>query len=300
MLCWGLGAAASPKIAGKFQPVPEIFKEIRIQTGKRCEGVADAALIKSGATNCILGDTNAAPTFFILGDSHARMWTTGLDVLAKKYKMQGIALTYAGCTPIIGFSSPLNSKNCPETTNASIDYIIESPVKNVVLSGRWFLPQKRIHGKHSISSQEFYIRLTPILEKLNSAGKKIYFLYDVPELSHYNLILEKLLEARHSSEKNIYMTIPVTERLKQQQFAKGIELLQKKYHFITLDPTQTMLDKAGNMLIIDQSHPIYRDDNHLTDYGSIHFREVFLPLIQDILAKQQTAAPENTQPVTLQ
>jgi len=301
VLCWGLGAAASNKIAGKFQPVPELLRGIQVTAGERCEGIGkDVSLIKSGATNCILGDTSSKPSFFVLGDSHARMWTTGLDVLAKEYQMQGIALSYSSCTPIFEFA-PLNYNHCPDAIDTAIDYIINSSTQNVILLGRWSAAVKILNDENTEHGLPiFYTKPSKILKKPTTARKNIYFVYDVPELADRKIPFNKLLESLRNPQDSLYVTIPYAQKFERQQFARGIENLQKKYHFITLDPTQTMLDKTGSMLIIEHSHPIYLDDNHLTDYGSIRFRKVFLPLIQDIIAAQQTAAPENTQPATLQ
>jgi len=298
--CWSLGAAASQSAFGKFHPVPEVFREIYATAGERCEGVGkNTLLIKSGTTNCILGDVNSEPSFFVLGDSHARMWTSGLDVLGKEHKFQGIALSYSGCTPIFDYAS-LKHNHCPKAISAAIEYITESSIKNIILIGRWSAPLKVLARDDLNGSQSFYEKLSQVLEKLTEAGKTVYFIHDIPELESRNIILNKLLEAHNNSEKNVYVTIPSRQTIEHQSFINSIKFLQEKYYFSTLDPIQQMLDISGKMLLIEQSHPIYYDADHLTDYGSIRFREVFLPLIQDILAKQQTDTPENTQPVTLQ
>jgi len=295
VLCWGIGAATSPRVFGKFQLIPETFRSLQAAAGERCEGIGkDTSLIKSGTTNCILGDTNAAPSFFILGDSHARMWTTGLDLLGKEYQFQGIALAYSSCTPISGYiQSKEYSSHCPEAINAAIDYIAQSPTQNIVLVGYWSYAIQVINNDNATNGQKiFYQKLSQILEKLKAAGKNIYFIYDIPELAHQKIIINKLLEVQRDGLKNAYITIPHSQKLERQQFAEGIKKLQIRYNFITLDPSQTMLDPAGNMLLIEHANPIYYDNNHLTDYGSIRFREVFMPLIKNILAKQQAVITE--------
>jgi len=131
----------------------------------------------------------------------------------------------------------------------------------------------------------FLQKFSPTLEKLSAAGKSVYFMHDVPKLTDKKIILKKLLEIRHTPEKDYYLTIPLTQKTEEQKFAKTIEGLQKKYNFKILDPKLKYFTAQDKIIIIKDSEFIYSDDNHLTDFGSLHFREVFLPLMQDILEK---------------
>jgi len=102
------------------------------------------------------------------------------------------------------------------------------------------------------------------------------------------------LEIQCNPEKDSYVNVPYAQRLERQQFDKGIEALRKKYHFITFDPSQTVLDETENMLRIERGRPLYLDDNHLNDFGSMYFRKAFLPFIQNILADRQKNSQRHT------
>jgi len=301
LFCWGAGKTASSGAAERLQPIPNIFKEAFSLGSMNCAEVQESALIKAGKANCILGNPHTEPSFFIIGDSHATMWTPALDLLAKEHDLQGIALAYSACTPIWEFKNP-DRERCSEITAASLEYIANHPIKNVILSGRWFMAIKHLDNDTNNPSV-FYKKLSIVLEKLTAAEKAVYFMHDVPELknrSNKSFILKKLLESHHNPERNIYIEIPTSQILEHSQFIQQIKNLQQKYPFMTLDPFKIMLDKENKMLMVEKLKPTYYDGDHLSNFGSLHFREVFLPLIQDILAKQQTDTPENTQPVTLQ
>jgi len=280
-LCWGAGKAASSRTAEKFQPTPYIFKEA-FSIGMNCAEVQEVALIKSGKTNCILGNPSTEPSFFIIGDSHAMMWTPGLDLLAKEHNLQGIALAYSACTPIWKFEHP-DRKHCSEITDATLEYIVSSPIKNIVLSGYWFMAMEKLDN--TINPSIFYEKLSAVLEKLSIADKTVYFMHDVPELknpSNKSFILKKILESHHNPGKNIYIEIPNSQVIEHKQFVLQIENLQQKYFFMTLDPFQMMLDKENKMLIVEKLKPTYYDGDHLSNFGSLHFREVFLPLMKNM------------------
>ena len=75
--------------------------------GARCEGDPSLQAIRDGKGGCNLGATTAsAPVFAILGDSHARMWTSAFDELAHERRQYGIGLTYSSCVPLLDVVPP--------------------------------------------------------------------------------------------------------------------------------------------------------------------------------------------------
>jgi len=282
-MCWCLGAISSERISGKFRPVPDVFKEISKPSGGRCEGKRDIELIKKGETNCIIGASNTTPDFFIIGDSHARMWSTGLELLGKEYGLQGIVLAYSSCPPILGFAYS-HRMDCLAIFDATLNYVIESDIQNVALAGRWHYLINDFYKNISADPYDvFSQKFSQTLEKLSAAGKHVYFVHDIPRLENEKIVLNKLMEIRNNPEKYYYSTISFEQGMKEHKFSKTIENLRKKYNFKIIDPRPEFFDEQGRVLIIKDSKLIYSDDNHLTDFGSLNFRKVFLPLMQDIL-----------------
>jgi len=155
VMCWCLGVLSSERISGKFRPIPDVFKKTSEAAGWRCEGKRDIELIKTGKTNCILGASNTDPTFFILGDSHARMWSAGLDSLGQEYGVQGIALTYSSCPPILGYAYS-HRMDCLEIFDTALNYVIESKIQNIVLAGRWYSLIRDFNKNGSPSSHDIF------------------------------------------------------------------------------------------------------------------------------------------------
>jgi len=300
LLCGVLGVAASGRVSGNFQPLPGVFKDISLELDKTCERERSIEVIQLGQANCILGDSSIEPSFFVLGDSHAWMWSTALDALAKEHQLQGITLAYAGCMPVFDFYLDNQYKDCLKLFPESLQYIIKSPIKNVIIISRWNNAVKILDHNNTANPSAFINSLSQVLDKLTAAGKTVYIVHNTPELINTPFVLESFLKARNSPEKNIYCEIPYQQSLKLQQINKAIEKLKSKYNFTTITPSLIMQNDKNKVLVIHDSKPIYTDDNHLTAFGSLHFRDVFLPVIKDILAQQQNATRKDTQPATLQ
>ncbi|KAG1257306.1 hypothetical protein G6F65_015960 [Rhizopus arrhizus] len=142
--CWALGYGAQRVgEAGQpfAQPLPQAIITLGADTlatpGARCEGNPSLQTIRDGKGGCALGDADAgAPAFAILGDSHARMWTSALDVLAYEQQQPGIGLTYSSCVPLAGVVPPTR-RECVDITDAALDYLVRSPIKRIVIAGYW-------------------------------------------------------------------------------------------------------------------------------------------------------------------
>jgi len=128
-----------------------------------------------------------------------------------------------------------------------------------------------------------------MVEQLILAGKNVYFLHDVPVLQNKDIILMELVNARHNPKEDVNIRVGISSenKLTQEIIIEEVERLKQKYPFKVIDSGAKISDVVGNALIVERASPIYLDNHHLTDYGSLRFREIFLPLIHDILAEQQ-------------
>ncbi|WP_454678058.1 acyltransferase family protein [Achromobacter marplatensis] len=290
--CWALGYGAQRVgEAGQpfAQPLPQAIITLGADTlatpGARCEGNPSLQTIRDGKGGCALGDADAgAPAFAILGDSHARMWTSALDVLAYEQQQPGIGLTYSSCVPLAGVVPPTR-RECVDITDAALDYLVRSPIKRIVIAGYWTDAAETVtelrDGQAEPGRSLFYTGLDRTLARLSKAGKTIDLVLDVPELPSDRTPYGKVIESLRHGGEAVYGPTLAQHQLRQQAVNADIEALRTKYGFTVLDPA-ALLCSAPGCLVADHGRTLYRDKHHLTDAGTRRFREALAPVFQPL------------------
>jgi len=281
LLCWGTGATFKRIVA--LQPTApallEFNRETSIIPGIKCEGKTSPDIIADGMAGCVLGNANLGidkSQFIILGDSHARMWADGLNILGEEHKKSVLMLAYSGCTPLLDYVAPTR-KECVDIFKNTLGYAIKSPIKNVVLGGYW------IYAMESMSNNEsFYSSLEKTVLKLKEAEKNVYILRDIPELESELALRDKFIENLRTSGNSTL--ISATNYQKRQLGVNTIiNELSIKYSIFILDPTllTCKIETAeGGCMVAKNGRTLYRDKHHLTDDASITFRKIFDPLFK--------------------
>lgn len=288
VLCWALGYGTQriADVGRPFaQPLPQAMIELGSDTlstpGARCEGDPSLQAIRDGKGGCNLGATTAsAPVFAILGDSHARMWTSAFDELAHERRQYGIGLTYSSCVPLLDVVPPTRHE-CVDITDAAIDYLIRSPIEHVAIAGYWTDAAETVttlrNDPRDPAHSLFYIGLDRTLARLTAAGKKVYLLRDVPELATNRTPYTNVIQSLREGGDPVYGPSISEHRSRQRAVDADIDSLQRKYHFTVLDPASLLCSNNG-CLVAEQGRTLYRDKHHLTDSSARRIREVLLPV----------------------
>jgi len=287
--CYGTGLLAQ-RIVTKGSPikqpllpaVQQLDKDVSVKPGLACEGKPELDLIRAGAAGCPLGvNAGRAPQFALAGDSHARMWTAGADLLAQERGIKGIALTFAGCVPMLDAVPPTRPL-CLRITEAVMDYLAKSPIDRIILAGYWVGTDEafsdlrgapRAEGESILSAG-----LERTLQKLSRPGRQIFLMLDVPLLASNRMPFEKAM--RSMRERGAEQMGPTMShhRARQHKVETEIRALQDKYGFTILDPAPFLCDERG-CLVAEDGHTLYRDKHHLTDGGATRLREVLAPAL---------------------
>lgn len=88
---------------------------------------------------CRLGDTNAAPDFILLGDSHAMGLQAVVSALLKENGRAGYLLAHQGCPflPDMPAATP-SPEQCRHFTAQSLAFLQDHPaIRNIMLAARW-------------------------------------------------------------------------------------------------------------------------------------------------------------------
>jgi len=256
----------------------EFAKETNATPGARCEGNAAIDAIRAGQS-CILGDTTLAdtPAFVILGDSHARMWAEGLDALGKETRQSILMLAYSSCTPILNYVSPTR-RACATIIKEALDAVIHSPIKQVVLAGYWVDAMENIKCPEDTSPQLFQAWLEETVSVLHSAGKSVYFLFDIPELEFESTPRQAFIQSLRTPEASIAPITLASHEKRQIEITAAITALQSFYDINFPYPDMHLCSNAM-CLVAERGRTLYRDKHHLTDAASRRFRKIFESLL---------------------
>lgn len=250
----------------------------------------------------------------MVGDSHGDHWTPGLLAL-KDTPLSHLLFVNrwkaGGCPPLLGMRS-YNDKDikdpekCIRFQSGWIEHVAEDErIKTVLLASRGPL---YVHGrgfgierftweiedaknpalKHGPALLEGYVRT---IDRMLAAGKRIVFLVDTPELGFEatSCILRRPLTLAPQPESFDLCAVPRTVvDARQKDYRVIIASLQKKYpQVLFVDPTPLLCDTEYCYAKKD-GHLLYRDDDHLSLFGSTTLMKQLAPQILEWL---ESSAP---------
>ncbi|HGM4923238.1 TPA: acyltransferase family protein [Serratia marcescens] len=178
---------------GATQPVSRAVVQAEAD---KLERVADKCLIGQGHTSystesvCLDSSKNAG--IALLGDSHAASLRGGVDHYAKRHQMSVYQLTKATCPMLIGVfrtmnAYPSHATECAEYNAKALDFVINNPkIKSVIIAASWdsgIINDNEGYsapGKQLPKIEALTLGIKNVVEKLNSAGKSVVLIEDVP------------------------------------------------------------------------------------------------------------------------
>jgi peptidoglycan/LPS O-acetylase OafA/YrhL len=277
---WACGAAGK-HIAEEGWPIrmptPQLVLQLendqRATPGIRCEGSDDPAVIHQDGGGCLVGTGTGAPRFALLGDSHARMYTEGVDMLMREHQDRAIVMARSSCVPAIGIEPPTR-RECRDLTQASLDFLVRSDIPLVILAGYWTdLAQDDDRARLLAQGLE-----TTIVN-LRASGKRIVLLMDIPELSDDRQAYRAALHSAREGGNPIFGQMLDEHIEAQARIYLHLKTIAKKHELTTIDPADSLCSTNG-CLIANQGRALYRDKHHITDETAIQYRKIFLPLFK--------------------
>lgn len=240
------------------------------------------------------------PSAIIIGDSHAPRIYSGLKDL---YLSKGISLGLfgggGGCPPLLNVISKDNpgkdTRHCLERTNRALLRILkEDSIREVILASRgplyttgqgfgnfsgdkyrsWTLHLKGQKQGLRTNSDVYEIALNKTIGALLKAGKKVTFLYDVPELG-FNI--KRCANTRPISIASKVMTPCAVEKEKflerNREFKTMTERVFNRYKDVrVIDLAEALCDskycygaKDGVLFYTDDDHLSYRGAKFVTE-----------------------------------
>ena len=240
---------------------------------------------------CRIGVVDAHATFLVWGDSHAQALFEVIHNAARKDGLAGYHGSRGACPPIPGYQ-PLRTgffAACPAFNRMMLEEIDQRRPQLVILVGRWSGYGLASDGLRQDSStdqlisgqsrEELAILLADNVNRLRARGSKIALVDEPPYPNQLNPgeLGIAVWRQKYSLEK---VGITVDEYLTRNQFWTD---LRQKAPFLN-----TLQIKQSDALCSDNWCPaaingqlVYRDGNHLSNYGARELEPAFRKLLRD-------------------
>lgn len=260
-----------------------------------------AKLCEVGAT-----DSNQRLQFLVVGDSHANSLMPLIEEMAASHGINGLYAMYNGCPPLLGIYryDTSDMHKCNEFNEYVLSQLIDRNISTVLLVGRWsFYSELRMIrpldknmerpsnwltlGKPDIdvSRQGFKEGLSKMVNRA-SKGRTVWIMKQSP-LQH-NKMSPRFLASRHwLGEKVESLGVSIDEHIQHQAFANttiDTMVANGGGNVTSLDPTAYLCGKNPDYPTICsavlEGGSVYRDDDHLSTYGTKYLRPLLLPFFE--------------------
>jgi peptidoglycan/LPS O-acetylase OafA/YrhL len=243
-------------------------------------------------TYTILGNKSKIPQLAIWGDSHARALVGGLDDIAKTNNSSFFMMAVGGKVALQYIYRKTDTDTLMHyISKRALEFIILHPeIKTVLLVGRWYhyLGYDNPFDTHiTLSSTNknwskydgnnfwlFENGLRETVYALHAAKRKIVLVTDVPDL--YNSPNNLVMRAKYTGEKlNDLTPLRAYYESNNKEVFKIFNQLKKEGLVDEILPLHQQFFEGDKTLMEENNHLLYRDDDHLSYWGSMKVRKLF-------------------------
>ena len=262
------------RFSGPVRAVLDIQNEWRGSQRLQCMSIngTNAIADRSGAENpCRMGRRDAPISVVLWGDSHGAAMQPGLSDWLERNGLGGVAVTF-NCHPVeVRAAGEEGFRNCDEGRNQILESFLSSSATTLVLAMRWNrqvegpMPMER--GYRPISdavkdarAAELHDQLKALAEQVTSHGKRLVFVYTVPEM---NFDVPDGMGVR----MHLGMAMPQGPSVDQvlaerERTMKAIRGGLQGFEVNFVDPLQAFCTERCQ--IQANGAPLYFDNNHLS------------------------------------
>ena len=224
--------------------------------------------VSESPTNyCRFSNAGGSRTVAIIGDSYAHAAYPGMAEALAMNGTNALLLGNYGCPPLQG--SPLGvtedeRTRCAQHTKALLETVTSrADVGKIFIFSRGptYMMPSASGGAALLTPAQFFGTLQTTIDRLQDAGKKIYYVVETPEPGIDPITCQKR-PLRPTTQPCIIARYTVME-----QQAEYRELVQQLQHATLIDPLDTFCTDT-TCRMIDNSVLLYADRGHLSVAGS--------------------------------
>jgi peptidoglycan/LPS O-acetylase OafA/YrhL len=275
-------------------PLVDFIDKETTDSYTKCAGTTD------GFEHCLIGDKSQPETFMLWGDSHASSLRRAVERAARKKGFLGLFTYKLACPPLISVSSEFSSitPSCIEYNAGVLRYLSAHPeISTVILAGRWpfyvegsdykpaklpplvaaDFPGEKVQWTENQHIVDFGLRQT--IQALLDMNRKIIIVSPVPEIG-YDVPSANFIAMRSGRDLNEIIAPSTDEYFARTQGTFAIlRKVQEEYGIQVIDPWTALCVESQCRVTIG-GVPLYKDDDHLSLFGSEVVSIVFEPIFE--------------------
>jgi peptidoglycan/LPS O-acetylase OafA/YrhL len=226
-----------------------------------------------------LGRAGVPARILVWGDSHAMAILPAIDSACVESGICARAATHAETPPTPGFLFErrlgVSAREIDRYSATVMKYAQSGAISAVVLVGYW-----ENYGK--IDAARFAQAILRTIDRLQAAGVRVYFMKDVPDFGFdVPRALVRFSEA-HQDLSRLGMTPAHYSGVNRFQASILPQLAKRGVHI--LDPVPILRARTNSLAILpfDSRGTFYRDAHHLSAYGAMAIKPLFVPVVRQI------------------
>lgn len=253
----------------RLSPQLKAFQETTRREPKWCQEHT-AEDVPSGLLR--LGSIRHNPRILVWGDSHAMSILPAIDSLCLESDVCAMAATHSSTAPLMGYfvreQYGLNERSL-DFSDAVIKYVETEKLERVLLVSTWWFLKEFPESEQALLNTA---------RALRTAGAEVYLLKTVPVFT--NNVAEQLVN--RSFLKLSLDSIGMTEKRYEEECSVSSSLESKLVELgvHVLNPADALPRSSSGLIApYDSSGAYYYDSQHLSPYGALAIRKVFLPFV---------------------
>lgn len=215
---------------------------------------------------CLQNTDETSVTAVVLGDSHAVHAFWGLAKSYEKINLNLKVMGKGGCMPLLNYPKHLDTYNCQDSMNATLNWIASNPsIHRVAIVFRG----KYLSNSSSLGSfQEFERSLSSTLSLMHDAGKEVdYFLPLLEPGFDPRLCIASLPFGRKPPGSCVINREEAQGKM--SRFSVSIQNVLKQHPKVRVIDPNLYICSNFSCPFFQNGHSLFKDDNHLSYYGSI-------------------------------
>jgi peptidoglycan/LPS O-acetylase OafA/YrhL len=251
---------------------------------------------------CKIGQKSQTPSFIVWGDSHAPSAGKGIHTAATSAGLSGVLTYEKGCPTLLGvITKPqLGDVSCASYNNMVLQYINGHPeIQTVILVSRWTIwvegtPYKQEEGGNYFLSEAdnklakevsqdalFTLGLEGAIKALTNTNRTVVIVTPIPEIG-YDPSSSNFIALHTGRETNEIIAPSTKEYLaRNQKTFEILNMLATKYNVQLVNPWKILCNEEKCLVTIDGTL-LYKDNNHLSTFGSELIAPAFDPIFKPV------------------
>jgi hypothetical protein len=223
---------------------------------------------------CLISNPDAPYTAVVIGDSHAVHGFWGLAPAFEKIHQNLKVAGRGACVPFLGYTSPNNPYQC----QPQVDEILGAVAKADQIRSVVFVFRGRYLNNNTSTTEveDFKNAMAATLQMLIESNKSLYVFLPIAEPGFDPRLCAGSLPLGRRPPKSCEID-QERDNINARAINTALRQVLLKFPDVAVFDPNKFICSEGKCAIIQQDHSIFKDDNHLSHFGSQWIGRNFSP-----------------------